>query len=201
MNRGLLFVMSGPSGTGKGTLCDEVMNRYDGLCLSVSSTTREMRKGEQDGVTYNYTTVDNFKKMIDNGDMLEWAEYNGNYYGTPRATVEKMLSEGKSVMLEIEPKGALKVKELFPEAKLIFIVPPSMAELKRRLVSRGRGETQEQIKERMETARWEIAQSEKYSVVMMNDDLERCTEEVLEYISRKNWEAQAAEALLNENIE
>ena len=174
MSRGILFVMSGPSGTGKGTICSELLKKED-IFLSVSSTTREKRKGEIDGVTYNYTTTADFEDMINNGEMLEYAVYNGNYYGTPRKTVEKMLSEGTNVLLEIEVQGALKVKKLFEDANLIFVVPPSMPELKRRLVERGR-ETEEQIEERIKTAKWELEQSGKYNYVVVNDNLERCTQ-------------------------
>ena len=139
MSRGVLFVMSGPSGTGKGTICSKLLsNKENDVFLSVSSTTREIRKGEIDGETYNYTTVENFKKMIDNGEMLEYAMYNGNYYGTPKKAVEDVLSSGRNVLLEIEPQGALKIKEMFPEAVLMFIIPPSMKVLRQRLEDRGR---------------------------------------------------------------
>ena len=149
MSRGVLFVMSGPSGTGKGTICSKLLsNKENDVFLSVSSTTREIRKGEIDGETYNYTTVENFKKMIDNGEMLEYAMYNGNYYGTPKKAVEDVLSSGRNVLLEIEPQGALKIKEMFPEAVLMFIIPPSMKVLRQRLEDRGR-ESEEQIIERL----------------------------------------------------
>ncbi len=147
MNKGALFIISGPSGTGKGTVCDELIRRGD-VFLSVSSTTRDRRANEIDGVTYNFTTPDNFRSMIDNGEMLEWAEYNGNYYGTPRTLVEKKLAQGTNVILEIEPQGAFKVREKLPQAVLIFIVPPSMQILRARLVQRGR-ETPEQIQKRL----------------------------------------------------
>lgn len=178
MSRGILFVMSGPSGTGKGTICNELLkNEKNDVFLSVSSTTREIRKGEVDGVTYNYTTVENFQKMIDNGEMLEYAMYSGNYYGTPKKAVESMLSDGKNVLLEIEPQGALKVKEIFPEAVLMFIVPPSMKVLKERLEDRGR-ETAEQISERLEAAKWEFNQSPKYNYIFVNDNLEECVAQI-----------------------
>lgn len=178
MSRGILFVMSGPSGTGKGTICNELLkNEKNDVFLSVSSTTRGIRKGEVDGVTYNYTTVENFQKMIDNGEMLEYAMYSGNYYGTPKKAVESMLSDGKNVLLEIEPQGALKVKEIFPEAVLMFIVPPSMKVLKERLEDRGR-ETAEQISERLEAAKWEFNQSPKYNYIFVNDNLEECVAQI-----------------------
>ena len=176
MSRGMLFVMSGPSGTGKGTICGELLKRED-IFLSVSSTTREIRKGETDGVTYNYTTVENFKHMIDNGEMLEYAVYNGNYYGTPRAYVEQQLEAGKDVVLEIEIQGALKIKEKFPTALLLFVMPPSAEELRKRLTGRGT-ETQEIIDQRMHRAIEEAQGIEQYDYIVINDQLEECVKEL-----------------------
>lgn len=198
MSRGILFVMSGPSGTGKGTICDELLKRED-IFLSISSTTREKRKGEVDGVTYNYTTVADFEDMIKNGEMLEYAKYNGNYYGTPKKTVEKMLCDGKNVLLEIEPQGALKVKSIFKDANLIFIVPPSMDELKKRLTERGR-EDEEQIKQRMEAAKWEFEQSPQYNYILVNDDLEKCVDEVCEILHAKTKMRNFVEDLLSQEF-
>lgn len=178
MNNGILFVMSGPSGTGKGTICEKLLlNEDNDLFLSVSSTTREKRKGETDGITYNYTCVEDFRQMIENDEMLEYAMYSGNYYGTPKKTVESMLMSGKNVLLEIEPQGALKVKTAFPEAVLMFIIPPSMQELKKRLSERGR-ETDAQITERLEAAKWEFEQSKKYNFIFVNDNLDDCVKEI-----------------------
>lgn len=198
MSKGILFVMSGPSGTGKGTICEQLLkNKNNDVFLSVSSTTREIRKGEIDGVTYNYTTVEKFKEMIDNGEMLEYAMYSGNYYGTPKKTVEDMLSSGKNVLLEIEPQGAFKIKEIFPEAVLMFIVPPSMEILKRRLEDRGR-ETPEQIIERLEAAKWEFNQSAKYNYIFVNDDLDECVREVEETMRDKVAKSDLVDNLLKE---
>ncbi|MCC8160992.1 MAG: guanylate kinase [Oscillospiraceae bacterium] len=198
MSRGILFVMSGPSGTGKGTICEKLLeNKENDIFLSVSSTTREIRKNEIDGVTYNYTTEDNFKKMIENGEMLEYAVYSGNYYGTPKKTVEDMLEKGKNVLLEIEPQGALKVKEKMPDAELMFIVPPSMKELKKRLEERGR-ESAEQIAERLEAAKWEFTQSPKYNSVFVNDDLDACVREVEQAMRDKAQSRALVEKLLTE---
>ncbi len=199
MNKGILFVMSGPSGTGKGTICSKLLeNKENDVFLSISSTTREIRKGEVDGETYNYTTVENFEKMIADGEMLEYAKYNGNYYGTPKKAVEDMLNVGKSVLLEIEPQGALKIKGIFPEAVLMFIVPPSMAELRKRLLERGR-ETQEQIEERIAAAKWEFEQSPKYNYIFVNDDLDKCVGEIEETMRDKIAKSNLVNKLLSEN--
>ena len=178
MSKGVLYIISGPSGTGKGTICAELVRRGD-VFLSVSSTTRKMRENEIDGESYNFTDRAGFQAMIDAGLMLEWAEYNGNFYGTPRESVEKELERGRNVILEIEPQGALKVKEKMPEAVLIFITPPSVDTLFERL--RGRGtETTEQIAARVAAAGWELSQAYKYNYIIENDDLELCIARVCE---------------------
>lgn len=197
--QGILFVLSGPSGTGKGTVCKEVLNREDDLTLSVSATTREKRVGEVDGETYHYVTKDAFEAMIDKGEMLEYAQYNGNYYGTPKASIEELLNSGRDVLLEIEPQGALQVKKLFPEAVLVFLVPPSMAELKNRLITRGR-ESEDEIAERIANAKWELEQADKYTVLIENDDFEECVTEVLAYFYTKRKERAKIISLINEKV-
>ena len=178
MSKGVLYIISGPSGTGKGTICAELVRRGD-VFLSVSSTTRKIRENEVDGESYNFTDRAGFQAMIDGGLMLEWAEYNGNFYGTPRESVEKELERGRNVILEIEPQGALKVKEKMPEAVLIFITPPSVDTLFERL--RGRGtETAEQIAARVAAAGWELSQAYKYNYIIENDALELCVARVCE---------------------
>ena len=182
MSKGVLYIMSGPSGTGKGTIC-KVLEKDEGIFLSVSSTSREVRPGEIEGVTYNYTSKENFQKMIDDGMMLEWAMYDGNFYGTPKTTVSKMLDEGKNVILEIEVQGAFKVKEIFPETVMIFVLPPSMSELKKRLIERGR-EGEERIKSRMEAAIDEMELAARYNYVVVNDNLDECVDEVRKIIKQ-----------------
>lgn len=196
MTKGSLFIISGPSGTGKGTVCKEIV-KHDNIFLSISATTRDMRVGEKNGETYFFITEAEFSDMIKKDMMLEYAVYNGNYYGTPKLAVENMLNDGKNVILEIEAQGALKVKEKMPEAIMIFIVPPSIEELRDRLKKRGR-ESAEEIEKRIETAKWEFSQCPKYNYVLVNDNLENCVKNTLDIIKATNEQQKLIERLLKE---
>jgi guanylate kinase len=169
--RGVLIVISGPSGAGKGTICKSLLEKHDDLYLSVSATTREPRKGEVHGVNYYFLTKEEFREKIDKNDFLEWAEVYDNYYGTPKSSVEKMLNDGKNVILEIDIQGALKVKENCEDGVFIFILPPSMEELKQRIINRG-SETPESLMRRFTSAYQEINYISKYNYGVINDKVE-----------------------------
>ena len=176
-NQGTLLVVSGFSGAGKGTVVNAIMNTYDDYALSVSATTRKPREGEVDGVSYFFKTTDEFKSMIDNNELLEYANYVGNYYGTPKSYVDNKLRDGFNVILEIESVGAFNVKKLFPEAVLTFIIPPSADELERRL--RGRGTEEDAVvKARLAKASKEAEGVENYDYIVINDNVSDCVSEI-----------------------
>ena len=181
MSKGKLVVISGTSGVGKGTVLGIMMDKCKDLSFSVSATTRAPRPGEVDGVHYYFITKEQFEEMIARGEFLEYDAHMANYYGTPRAQAEEKMERG-SVLLDIDPNGAKQVKASAPEAVLVFIMPPSMEELERRL--RGRGDTPEdQIAIRLERAVWVMEQRHWYDHVVVNDDAERCAEEILNIIA------------------
>ena len=181
MKKGKLVVISGASGVGKGTVLGIMMNKRKDLKFSVSATTRAPRPSEVHGMHYYFVTKERFEEMIAAGEMLEYSAHAANYYGTPRAQAEDKLLKGH-LLLDIEPNGARQVKEALPEAVLIFIMPPSMEELEKRL--RGRGDTPEdQIAMRMERAVWEMEQRHWYDHVVVNDSAERCANEILKIIA------------------
>ena len=176
-NRGKLIVISGPSGVGKGTVCEQLLQQCTNLFLSVSATTRAPRSVDIDGVTYHFKSRAEFQQMIEDGSFLEWAVYNGNYYGTPKAAVMAKLDAGENVLLEIDVQGALHVKENFPDWIYLFIAPPSKQILEERL--RGRGtESEEEIEKRVAAAGWELEQQEKYDHVVVNGDLSDTVSEI-----------------------
>ncbi|MGG0503349.1 guanylate kinase [Bacillus altitudinis] len=176
--RGLLIVLSGPSGVGKGTVRQAIFSQEDTKFeYSISVTTRKPREGERNGVDYFFKTREEFEHMIENKKLLEWAEYVGNYYGTPVDYVEQTLSEGKDVFLEIEVQGALQVREAFPEGLFIFLAPPSLSELQNRIITRGT-ESEDLIRNRMAAAKEEIEMMDAYDYVVENDDVELACERI-----------------------
>lgn len=199
MSKGTLFIVSGPSGCGKGTVLAEILKR-DNVYYSVSATTRAPRPGEINGVNYHFLSKDEFEKLIENGGMLEYANYCGNYYGTPKKPVEDMLAEGKNVILEIEVQGALKVMEKCPEAVSVFILPPSLKELRRRLHKRGT-ETEEVIEKRIGEAAGEIRKAVNYDYVMINGELEIAVSDLLSIINSQKLKKENSEYLIDEVLE
>ncbi len=182
MKKGLLIVLSGPSGSGKGTVRARLMAKED-FAFSVSATTRAPREGEVDGRDYWYITREQFEERIASGDMLEYTEYNGNYYGTPLKEAMRVVESGRNLILEIEVEGAMNVKRLYPEALLLLLLPPTFAEQEKRL--RGRGtETEEVIKGRLERTREEMKFVSEYDYIIYNYDgkIEECADELLSII-------------------
>ncbi len=180
---GSLLVLTGPSGVGKGSLRVFLSKQMPWLKESVSATTRAQRPGEEDGVDYFFVSRTDFEQMIADNALIEWAEFAGNYYGTPKAFFENTLAQGNSILLEIEVQGALNIKRLFPQAHLIFIEPPSLEALEARLRNRNTNDEAD-IQRRLETARSELAQKSQFDYVVMNDVLENCQEELTALITQ-----------------
>lgn len=181
MNKGILVVVSGFSGAGKGTVMKRLMEKYDGYALSVSATTRKPRPGEEDGREYFFRTRDEFEKLIEEDALLEYAQYVENYYGTPRSYVEEQLRAGRNVILEIEIQGAMKIKEKIPEALLVFVTPPTVEELERRLTGRGT-ETAQVIADRLARAGEEAKGMGQYDYILVNDTVEECVDHLHQII-------------------
>ena len=175
--KGLLLVVSGPSGAGKGTICKELLNKNDDIKLSVSATTRKPRNGEVHGVNYFFIEKEKFESMIDNREFLEYAQIYDNFYGTPKAAIIECLENGQDVVLEIEMQGAKQIKEVYPEGVFIFVLPPSLEELKNRIVGRGT-ETKEEIEKRFSCAFEEINQIVNYDYFVVNKDVTKSVKEV-----------------------
>ncbi len=182
MSKGKLFIMSGCSGVGKSTVLEYVMAKRDDLLFSVSATTRSPRPNEQEAVNYYFVSRETFEDMVRRNEFLEYDNHMGNLYGTPRGQLEEKLTRA-NVILDIEPNGAFAVQKLRPDATLIFIAPPSMEELERRL--RGRGDTsEEQMQRRLRRARWEMEQTPKYHYVVINNQVEACADEIVNVIAQ-----------------
>ena len=196
MNKGRLIVFSAPSGCGKGTMLEEIL-KDKSFAVSVSATTRAPREGEKDGVNYHFLSREDFEQRIADGKFIEHAEYCQNLYGTLSSEVDGRLQQGLNVILEIEPQGAMKIREKRPDAIFIFIVPPSVSELRRRLKKRGT-ETDEVIEERVSKAAWEISQAEKYDYVIVNDALEDAISDFFAVIRGEQLKVDYSGDIINE---
>lgn len=211
--RGSLIVISGPSGAGKDSIVEKLLKINNKAVLSVSATTRAPRPGEVDGVNYHFLTREDFLDKVEKGEFLEYAEYNGNFYGTPKFGIKKQLDDGNDVLLVIEIQGALKIKELVKEALFIFIMPPSMSELRKRLIGR-QTEDREKVMNRFKTAYQEINEFTKYNYVVVNDDLddavnkvnsillsEKCRVDRIEELYLGNQEEELHEILIDKSFD
>lgn len=198
MNRkGILVVVSGFSGAGKGTLMKELLHRYDNYALSVSATTRNPREGEEHGREYFFLTDGEFEKLIEEDQLIEYARYVNHYYGTPKEYVLEQMEAGKDVILEIEIQGALKVKEKFPDTLLLFVTPPSAEELRRRLINRGT-ETMEVIEARLKRAGEEAESMDGYDYLLVNDKLEECVEDMHRLIQAQHLKTSFQKDFVNQ---
>ncbi len=197
IEKGRLIVVSGPSGAGKSTVVFKAINGRDKMCFSTSVTSRKPRPGEVDGREYFFIDAARFEQMVQNDELLEHAVYVGNYYGTPRKFVEDKLSAGESVFLDIEVQGARQVKEKMPDAIMIFLIPPSLGELKKRLESRGT-ETEETIKGRLARAREEYAEADFYDYIVVNDDIDTAANELLSILTAEKCRFAARRQMLQE---
>lgn len=197
---GMLILFSGPSGVGKDTVLDVVLNKDKSLQKSISLTTRNIRDNETDGKDYYFISFPKFKDMISNGEVLEYAQYGENMYGTPKAPVDKWLSEGKTVILKIEVQGAKNIKEMYPDSIGVFLLPPSMEELERRLRSRGT-EDEADIQRRLEIARDEIHKSVDYDYFVINEDIDSASDDVLTIIKALDFSHKRMNNFISEVID
>ena len=195
--KGILIILSGFSGVGKGTVVRRLLSDYDNYALSISATTRKPREGEEDGVSYFFKSKEEFEQMIKEDSFIEHARYVENYYGTPKAYVQEQLDAGKDVILEIEIQGALKVKEKYPDALMLFLVPPDAQTLKERLVGRGT-ETADVIHDRLERAAQEAQEMGSYEYIIVNDDLDTCVKLVHELIQSAHCKKSHNTAFIKE---
>lgn len=196
MSKGVLTVVSGFSGAGKGTVMKRLIQKYDDYALSISVTTRNPREGERDGIEYFFKTKEEVETMIENDEFLEYARYVDNYYGTPRFYVEEMLAKGKNVILEIEIQGAMQIIAKNPEAVLVFVTPPSFEELRNRLVGRGT-ETADVIESRLRRASEEAEGMPSYDYILVNDQVEDCVDRLHQIILSERAKAQRNEEFIN----
>lgn len=199
-NKGTLIVISAPSGAGKGTVISKLLEKENNLWLSVSATSRAPRDNDKEGVTYYFYTKEEFEKKINEGYFLEYAEYAGNYYGTPKKFIQEKLDKGIDVILEIEIQGAMQIKKLIPEALFIFIMPPTLEELKRRLVGRNT-DSKEKIIERFKIAYKEINEVSKYNYVVVNDEVENAVNKISSIMTAEKCRVDRIEEVFLNNEE
>ena len=197
---GLLLVVSGPSGAGKGTICGLLRKKMPELSYSVSVTTRAPREGEVDGRDYFFKTVAQVKDMIFRGELLEYAQVYGNYYGTPKPYVMNLLNDGKDVLLEIDIQGALQIKKVFPDGVFIFVIPPSLEELRDRLYKRGK-DTEEVIEKRLQSAAGELSYAGEYDYIIVNDVAENATQRVLTVLEAERCRAKRTYFLIDKMLQ
>lgn len=200
MNKGIAFIISGPSGSGKDTVLSLLFKNCPEIKFSISSTTRGIREGEVEGGKYNYISREKFENMINNNELLEHNEYVGNYYGTPKAPVVNATESGNDIFIEVDVNGAAQIREKMPEAVSIFIMPPSFAELKRRLSGRGT-ETEEVIKERLNSALGEIKRATEYDYIVVNDDLSVAVNDIITIIKSSHLKLELQKHIINEVLE
>lgn len=199
MAKGILFVVSAPAGCGKDSILEKALSKDINLTYSVSATTRAMRAGETEGISYYFKTREEFTKMLANGELLEHTEYCGNYYGTPKQTVEEILDGGRNVVLKIEIEGAENVKKMIPEAVLIFILPPSMEELSHRLHKRGT-EDEETIGKRLKQAETEISHAKGYDYLIVNDDLDEAVNDFVAIVKAESFKTERNQELIDKLV-
>lgn len=195
MRKGLLILISGPSGTGKGTVCDLLRKNHPEISYSISATTRQPRPGEQDGVNYYFYSEEEFRRMIDRGELLEWARVYGNYYGTPKQKVLDRLGAGEDILLEIDTQGAMNVMKVMPDGLFIFLLPPSLEELASRLKGRGT-ETEESLRRRLGAAVDEIKIAHNYRYLVVNDEIEAAERAIAGIIRAEHYRTDLNDGLL-----
>ena len=198
--KGLLLVVSGPSGAGKGTICGLLRKALPDLAYSVSVTTRAPREGEVDGKDYFFKTVSQVKDMIFRGELLEYAQVYGNYYGTPKPYVMGLLNEGRDVLLEIDVQGALQIKKVFPDGVFVFVVPPTLSELRARIYNRGK-DTEEVIEKRLKEATHELRYASKYDYIRVNDIAEKAAGRVLTLLEAERYRAGRTYFIIDEILD
>lgn len=197
---GILLVLSGPSGAGKGTICKRLLEEREDLAYSVSCTTRAPRKGEVNGENYIFVTRERFEKMIENNELLEYAEVYGNYYGTPRSYVLGQLKEGHDIVLEIDPQGALQIKKRYPNGVFVFIVPPSLDELSKRIYKRGT-DAEDVIKKRLSSATSELAYATRYDYIIVNDEVDKAMTKVSRIMDAEHLRVGRTYFIVDEIVE